>query len=73
MKAPQSFLSLLLVVVLAGGMFFSASSALAAPITISSTFHFRDIRGPNSVNFFVGDRLVPGVAAPEPAAEDQQD
>ena len=35
-------------------------AALAVPLTISSGFHFRDIRGPNSVGASVGDRLVIG-------------
>ena len=41
-------------------LMLSSLSALADPIIISGGFHFRDIRGPNSVQASVGDRLVMG-------------
>lgn len=48
------------------------SFALAVPITASGSFHFRDIRSPNSVGFFIGDRLTFG-ATVSPNGDDDGD
>jgi hypothetical protein len=55
-----------IVLILYGTAFF-INYSFAENVNIIDTFHFRDIRGPNTVNYSVGDRLVFGanIAPPE--------
>ncbi len=55
------FLTIIMVLVL-----ISVNQLLADPVMIYDPHHFRDIRSPNTVNWYEGDRLIIGASA-EPA------
>ena len=42
------------------GMHTGINCALASPVNINGTFHWRSIRGPNTVNYRTGDTLILG-------------
>ena len=53
--------------ILVGGMLIGINCALADPVKIKSKFHWRSIRGANTVNYRTGDTLVfgAGISPPE--------
>lgn len=66
MKMVSTIKMLVAFVILFLGILIGINYALADPVMIYDPHHFRDIRSPNTVNWYEGDRLVIGASA-EPA------
>ena len=52
--------------IIISGIFIGINCALAEPVKILEKYNWRDLRGPNTVNFSVGDRLLFGADVDPP-------